>query len=242
MIGMLITELLKLKGSLAILMLLASPFLLFVLAALGVLAGDTIPTWGDLLGSFVSPLWALMLLPMTLTVLAALLAQIEHGSGAFTHVFALPIHRWAVFSTKIAIVVGSILVMSILGFGLALAGGLVGGLLRGVEPLGKSPLEPFSAVMTNIGLAAAFIAVLQAWLALRFRSFALSIGIGVAGTLVALAMAMTRPSFTAFWPWAFPLGVVTSARPDYFALLGLACAVAAFPLAVYDLSRRDVVA
>jgi ABC-2 type transport system permease protein len=81
--------------------------------------------------------------------------------------------------------------------------------------------------------------VLQLWSALRFASFVVPLSVGIAGTLVALAVAMTRTQQAAWFPWVLPMKIVTSKDPVPFALVGGIAGVMLLGVMVIDLTRRD---
>ena len=52
----------------------------------------------------VAALWAFFMLPMTVTALTVLVAQLEHGPKFWNHLLALPIARWRLYAAKAAVV------------------------------------------------------------------------------------------------------------------------------------------
>ncbi|RPD87664.1 hypothetical protein EGK76_00160 [Luteimonas sp. 100069] len=97
-------EFTKLRGSLALLLCLVAPVVVAVLMALifnrhG--GGDT-PWRMYLMGNAAT--WAFFMLPMTVTALTVLVAQMEHGPRMWNHLLALPIPRRHVFFAKASVV------------------------------------------------------------------------------------------------------------------------------------------
>ena len=49
-------------------------------------------------------LWSFFMLPMTVTALTVLTAQLEHGPKFWNHLLALPVARWRLYAAKAAVV------------------------------------------------------------------------------------------------------------------------------------------
>ena len=81
--------------------------------------------------------------------------------------------------------------------------------------------------------------VLQLWVALRFASFVLPLVVGIGGTLVALAVAMTRTHQADWFPWVLPLKILSAPDPIPFALFGGIGGLILLAVMIGHLSRHN---
>ena len=239
MIRMIFVELQKLRGSLALALALLAPALPGFLAFLSLLNAKSSPRWASVIGEFVFPLWALFLLPMVIAAFTTLVGQIEYRTRGWHHILALPIPRWQIFTAKIVVVLGVNMAMTALVLIYAWAGAAMGGALGGFAPVGPMPWESLSERAGWLLASSTMLVVLQTWAALRFASFVVPLSIGIAGTLVSLAVAMTQAREADWFPWVLPQRSMLSLDPLPVALLGGAGGLCLLVLMVFDLSRRQ---
>lgn len=223
-------EIRKLSGSLALLLLVSVPALLSLIVLLAMIANRRGPTWRAIIFDFAFPIWAFFLLPMAVTALATLLGNIEHRSGMWDHWLALPVARWRIFAAKLAVALGAMAVMTLLMLGFTLLAAALGGAVSGRPPVGPLDWAAIGHRALLIIASAACFTCLQLWVALRFANFVVSLGFGIGGTLIAIAVTMTRSTQADYFPWVLPVRVLISPDPWQPALAGLAgaalCAVA----------------
>ncbi|MET4596142.1 MULTISPECIES: ABC transporter permease [unclassified Sphingomonas] len=239
MITILDVEIRKLNGSLAALLALATPALPGGLACLSLMTSDRTSSWTSIFNEFLLPIWALFLLPMIVAAFTTLVSQIEHRGRSWDHLLALPIRRWQVFLAKAIVVLvtsGCITLLALLNTGI---GAWLGGTLGGHVPVGAIPWQSLARTMFLLWSGTTLMIVLQLWSALRFASFVVSLSVGIGGTLVALAVAMTHTQQAAWFPWVLPMKIVTSKAPVPFALAGGIAGVILLAVMVIDLTRRD---
>ena len=238
MVSLLRIELLKLRGTLSPLLCLLAPALVAVVALLIALRQPQ-PAWTPLLVNTLG-LWCYFVLPMTVAALAALLAQIEHGPRAWDHLFALPVSRAGVVGAKAAVLMILVGAMSVLLVGLCfLLGLLAGEVVPSQLAAGSFPWERAAGMAGAAWAASGLMAVLQLWVALRFRSFAVPIALGLAGTFLVVA-AMGAPESIVL-PWAMPLGTIAMSHGNPLAALiaGVLGGIILTPLMAAHLARRD---
>lgn len=239
MIALLRAEWRKLGGSLALLFALLAPALPGLLAALAMATSRRTPSWGSIVGQFALPLWTLFLLPMCLAVFTTLVAQIEYRGRGWYHLLALPIARWRVFAAKTVVVLAAAALMTVLMLGFAIAGAALGGLISGRVPVGPLPWGAWSMRLGQVLAAGLLMAALQLWAALRFGNFVVPLAVGIGGTLVALAVAITRTDQADWFPWVLPFHVAITADPLPAVVTGALGGALVLIAMVIDLSRRS---
>lgn len=238
---LLLAELRKLNGSLAMLLAVVAPALVGLLCLLGAFAGKRAPSWGEIMGMMTVQVWAFFLLPMTTTAFTALVGQIEYRSRAWDHLLALPVPRWAVYLTKAVAALTAVAAMTALVFVFAWLGSLAGGLLTGRMPTGELPWERIARAGGSMVFAGALMVMLQLWVALRFANFVVPLGFGISGTLVAISVLVMHTDKADYWPWLLPINAVASTKePERFLLLGSLGGLLVLALMVVDLSRREM--
>lgn len=186
-------------------------------------------------------LWSLFMLPLLIALETALLAGLEHGPGTWRNLFALPAPRWSTYAAKqLAALIAVLTATGVLVGGTLLTGWVLG-LLRPELGLGAPAGATALSLARSAGaalLAGCCILALQSWIALRWASMPLALGVGVAGTFIAL-FAAGSPRLR-FYPWALPIHAYSGADAERALVLGLGGGLILAVLAVIDLSRRDI--
>lgn len=232
-------ELLKYRRTPALLLALGVPLLLGVLMILAFTLGglrdlSIINKWAALKSQLYS-LWTVLVLPLGTAILATMAVGLEHADNHLKHVLALPPSRGAVYLAKLICILGLVLAGSLL---LALTYLAVG------KVLGFPSLLPWSwAFSTPLVAFVADLPVLTLalWLALRWRSFALPLGIGLAGTVAGSLAGQSHH----YWPyvlWTYPFRATASGAHDLDMAVELALALGlVIALSSYvDFRRRDI--
>jgi len=238
MITLVFTELQKLRGSLALLVAIAAPALPGLLVMLALLSNDRAASWTDTY-RFALPLWSLFLAPMVIAAFTALAAQIEHRGHGWDHLLALPIARWRIFAAKIVVTFAAVLAMTVLVLGFASLGTLLGGAMGPGVPEEAFPwakLVQQGALMTA---SMTTLVAIQLWVALRFANFIVPLVVGIGGTLVALAVMITRTQQAEWFPWVLPFNTLVAPTPERYALAGLFIGIAILAIMVPVLARHQ---
>jgi len=239
MIPLLQAEMRKLGGSLALLLAVLAPALPGVLAALAIMTNKRPMGWEMVFSSFVLPIWALFLLPMVVAAFTTLVAQIEYRGRGWDHLLALPVARWQVFTAKALVVLAAAVLMTLLVLVFTYLGASLGGAVSGNPPKGTLPWKRLVELVPLLLAATAFLTAVQLWVALRFANFVVPLAVGIAGTLVALAVAMTRTDQADWFPWVLPFKVLTAPDPMRAAFIGGMGGVIVLAAMIVDLSRRS---
>jgi hypothetical protein len=237
MLALIINEGIKLKRSLALLVCLAAPLCAAAFPVMVMLRTPRSRPWVEMLGEGAA-VWAYLLLPMAVTALTVLIAQIEHGPRMWNHLLALPVSRAKIFAAKIVVVVALVLAMTVI-----LYGGLISAVLActllvpGAGASGPPQLaETFLSLLLMNGASLTMV-VVQLWIALRLRSFALPLVVGIVGTFFALCIQSAKAPV--FLPWVAPAYAFTVTRPESLAvvLFGYLGGMVLIPIMLWRLSR-----
>ncbi len=176
--------------------------------------------WAEYGGQMVF-LWALLMLPLFVTLETALLANLEHGNQQWKHLFALPIPRGAIYAAK--------LFSGMLLIGLSMAAlyaetVLSGLALRLLAPgLGLEDPVPWLVLLKLVGLAylaSWLIIAIQTWVALRWRSFVVATAVGIGAMVVAVLM--VQSDWSQWYPWTLAGIVTNNLREGLDPMAGLA--------------------
>lgn len=239
MIAMLHVEIRKLNGSLALLLAVLAPALPGLLAALSLISTDRAPQWGSIFTGFVLPIWSFFLLPMVVAAFTTLVGQIEYRARGWDHLLALPIARWRLFLAKAIVVLAVSAMMTMLVLLFTWVGASIGGAISGHTPLGTLPWAKLGRTVSLLLAGTTMLIVIQLWAALRFASFVMPLVVGIGGTLVAMAVAMTRTDQAGWFPWVLPLKILTAPDPFHYAMLGGIGGLILLIVMIGDLSRHN---
>jgi len=240
-----LAESIKLRRTLALRVALLAPLLVVVLYALLVHQRPALFRGrDDLWQSFaksICGLWALLMLPLLVTLQAALLAQLEHSDKQWKDLFAQPVPRACYYLAKL---LGAVL-LAALSTAVLWAGTFAAGrLLQLFRPeLNFAPAIPWAALllMTRIlGLALLMIAI-QHWVSLRWPSFTVAVGVGIAAVVTGFVL-VNSDKFAPWYPWTLTAQAIAE-RPRT-TVNSLAVSIAGFAIVTlagaWHFSRREV--
>ncbi len=205
-------EVLKLKRSLAILFALLIPLAAsFVNFLITVQSGIGKPTLGitspwSIYFMYSIKLWVIFCIPLLVSILSALLADVEHRTKAWKHLFAMPFPRAAILASKWLSLAGIIL-LSTLTFGATnLASGALIQVLQPAQGL-QWPipfLEAFSKPLIA-WLLSLFIVSIHLWISLRWPNFLVSVTVGFAASISNIFLLSSNLyEHSVIFPWAMP--------------------------------------
>ena len=234
-----LVEILKLRRSLALMLCLAAPACVAILVTIMALDKEG-PVSLNTIGINASALWAFAMMPLSITALSVLMAQMEHAPRSWDHVLTLPGARPRIFLAKALVMVGLLAAMQVLLFLL----------LSGAAPLIASlhtvtgTFDPLVLgwTLARMGVAAMLVCMLQLWVALRFRSFVPPLILGIAGTFAAIAATGARQG--AYFPWLMSVNMLAAdEHAQMIAItLGGGGGLVALAAMLVHLSRREAVA
>jgi hypothetical protein len=230
----------KLRRSLALPIAAIVPLLIAVFTFFNLLRDHQPRPW-DMWILSVSAIWAFFMLPMSVTALTALVAQVEHAPRSWDHLRALPVPRWRLYAAKAVMI---LLLMALMTVAVLLTGAaavwLAAQLKPSLTPLGDFDLMRYVGVLTRMYLSSMLLIAVQLWLALRYASFVPALAIGVGGTFFAVVGTSARIGVVL--PWQIPVNMLATnpERADVALLTGFAGGLAAMVVMLSHLSRREV--
>jgi hypothetical protein len=210
--------------------------------------------WESLMLDLVLFLWCLVGLPPFVALETALLAELEHRENAWKHLFALPIPRWTIYVPKVLIAFVLVCISSLV---LTVGTGLEGLVLLWLRPdLGLTAPIPWGLiVLRSFSFVPAVLLMLtvQTWVAIRWRSFTVALGLGIGSTIVGIMLLRSlkniastpySPLLASIFPWSLPYVVLarqaTTDLRETALLTGLLGGVVIAALGCWDVVRRDV--
>lgn len=242
-------ESLKLRGTLAAWMCLIAPTLVVALYVLQMAFADhahrqpapPAQAWW-LFSQSAMVLWALLMLPLFVTLQAALLAGLDHGPQRWKHLLALPLPRSSHYFAKTLALAAMVAAATMSMVVLVPLGGWV---LSVVQPNFGIAGPPPWAMLVGHSLActaaAMLIVALHTWAALRWRSFTVAVSIGMVATVAGFLIGQSA-RFGRFYPWSLPLQVYAAdGRFTTWAVaVGLLGGLALTVLGAIAFARREV--
>lgn len=187
-------------------------------------------------------LWTFLMLPLFVTLQAALLAGLEHANQQWKHLLALPLPRGAHYLAKLlALAAMVLLAVTLLLLLIVLGGGLLG-LLQ--PEFGIAGAPPWAFLLTRIPAifaAALLIIAMHNWIAIRWRSFTVAVSIGMTATVAGFLIGQSK-NFGHLYPWSLPLHVLAGdgGRLQYAVLAGLLGGALVAALGLADFLRREM--
>jgi lantibiotic transport system permease protein len=239
MLTLISVEAIKLRRSLALALCLAAPACVAFICLLFLVSKKGPSPWHGLFGEGLA-LWAYFMLPMSVTALTVLIAQIEHGPRMWNYILAHPVPRWRIFAAKAIIAIGMAALMTGLFLAMLIAVGFGWSAAMPEKTLtGVAPFGPLVQAMGYIFLASFALVAVQLWVALRFRSFVPPLTLGIMGTFGALAVTASKQFYV--FPWllsAYAMQIVTPQAQDAL-VWGFFGGLVLFAAMCVDLSHRE---
>jgi ABC-2 type transport system permease protein len=234
-------EAIKLRRSLALLLVLVAPTLVVVFTFFFMLRGKDPLPWSMSL-QMSAAIWAFFMLPMGVTALTALVAHTEHGPRAWDMLRALPVPRWHHYAAKAVGVLALVaLMMALLALLTFAAVALAAWIKPAVAPADAPDIAAYLVLLGRIFLASWLLVAVQLWIALRFASFVPALATGIAGTF--FAVVATSAKIGMVLPWQIPVNQLAPdvERAQFALALGFAGGCIALCAMLWHLGRREVV-
>lgn len=255
-------EMLKLRRTLALWASILAPLAVILMTAAMNLSRapgtrfdpDQPNGWDSLMLDLVLFLWCLVGLPLFVSLETALLAGLEHRENSWKHLFALPVQRWTIYVAKLLVGAGLLSIASLM---LAVGTGLEGWIILAIRPdLGLTHPIPWGLIfLRSFSFVPAVLLMLavQTWVAIRWRSFTVAMGLGIGSTIIGIMLLRSLkniastphgPLLASVFPWSLPYVVLarqaTTSLQETAFLTGILGGVLVTALGCWDIVRRDV--
>jgi lantibiotic transport system permease protein len=247
-------EVVKLKRTIALALVVLAPFSILALtlfmasqAPFGTIERHGSANAWRMLTRLNLQFWALLMLPLYCTLQTALLAGLDHSENQWKALLARPVPKWTHWVAKLIVVIAMVV-----GSAAILAAGVVveGFALNWYDPklgFGNAlPIVDMLQVTAQATALAALPLVIQHWVSLRWRSFSVAMGFGMAALITSFAMLMSAGPYGGAWPqyfpWSLPM-LVLSRNPqnvESALIVSFVIAVAVGVLGCLDFCRREV--
>jgi hypothetical protein len=240
-------EALKLRGTLALWMCLIAPATVVALYVLQVsfskmpkLPYRPAEAWLMLEQSMLG-LFAFLMLPLFITLQAALLAGLEHGDNQWKHLLALPVPRQVHYLAKVLMLAAMLLAAFVL---LVLLIPLGGAVLMLVQPAfglaGAPPWQHMARLCLACFGASLLMLALQAWIAVRWRSFTVAVAVGMSATVAGFLIGQSS-RFGHWYPWSMPMQVLAGQGQWlwFVVVAGVAGGIVVTVLGLFDFMRQE---
>jgi len=192
--------------------------------------------------------WALLMVPLFVTLETALLSGLEYGRKNWTLLFTMPMPRWTFYAAKELISMALIALSTLVMFGLILLDGVI---LQTINPsYGLDiALIPWTKMLSGyalIYLASFLIISIHLWVSSRWPNFVVAFGTGIAATVTSVLI--FQSDWGRYFPWTLPglLGLSTTNKLDnpmsipLFLALGVGGGVLFALFAGWNIVHRDV--
>ncbi|QED49790.1 ABC transporter permease [Cytobacillus dafuensis] len=184
--------------------------------------------WGGLIGE--ARYLAIPALMLGLTIIASMIAGIEHQTNSWKQLLALPVSKLRVFTGKFTLAAVLLFASSTLLFIGVIILGII--LKFGTEipflSLLKMAYFPYLAAMPFVAF--------QIWLSITMKNQAIPLVVGIVGTI----LSMMSFNFPDWFPWKWPSLENGWGDPIYSVFAGLGLGLIIYLMGSIDFGRKDV--
>lgn len=169
---------------------------------------------------------------LSITIISSIAASVEHESGGWKHLCALPVSRIKIWASKFLIVY----TLAALETALVIAGTVL------LWKLAVPDAIPWDIVVRQpvyCLLSAAGFTAIQVWLSTVFSNQSIAIGAGVSGAVAGFFLARSQLEATHYLPWAYPT-LATPLIPGHLTWIVLGAAIAVVVLATGALHFKRI--
>jgi len=191
--------------------------------------------------------WAILMLPLYVTLETALVAAVDHTDNHWKVLLAPPVPRWTFYAVKLFVVaLMTISSMVILVAGIVAAGLILPKLQPDLHFAAAIPITRIAEKAAEVFGLAFLLLTIQHWVSLRWRSFTVAVGVGIVGIVVGYGMLFTArggsPGFAIYCPWSFPMMALVNPPANITPLIWISATlgIALSVFGCWEFSRRDV--
>ena len=188
-------------------------------------------------------LWALLMLPLFVTLETGLLNAQEHGNKMWKQLYATPLPRWAVYAAKQLIGLALVGLSTLTLLAMSLGVGFLLNLLKPefgfVLPINWAVIIPAYAL---VYLAAWLLISLHLWVSARWSSFIVAMGVGIVATVAGVLV--INSDWAKVYPWTLPglasIGYMEGDAIAAQAALGFLGGIVVALAGGWDVTRREI--
>ncbi len=246
------SELLKLRRTLTIWMVILAPLALQVLT-IGMWLiqdmnrnnSDSESIWLNLFHNL-QTFWIILMLPLFIALVTALLSSVEHNSGQWKHLYALPVPRGSFYAAKWAVGVIVIVIASLMMIAETYLSGLFLDLVTNKYAFMQAafPFKQMSQVLLSAAACAMLMISIHTWVSQYFYNFTVNVGIGMAAAIANIMIIQSDKLWLKFFPWVIQAQVIDEVNsnlvPWAFAI-GVGGGLLVALIGGWLVTRRDVV-
>lgn len=241
-------EVLKLKSTLAFWLALVAPLAIGALQFMVVQRNGLVylesgeSAW-EYHGGQVINFFALLMLPLFVTLETALASNMEHNNKQWKQLFALPLPRGAIYAAKLfaGLVLIGISLVALLAV-IALSGWLLDVLHPDWGFSAPIPWEYLIKMVGMVYLGSWLLIAIHTWIGLRWQSFALASAVGIVLTIAGIMV--INSEYAPYYPWTLSAyAELTYSRggdPSASLVTAAAGSVLVSLLGGWNVVRRDV--
>lgn len=216
------SEILKLKRTLALWMVIVAPAIVVALqSALWLNQSDGIGTDYDLwlmYSSGILSMWGIFMFPLFCALVVALVYHYEHATSGWQKMYTLPVAKWSVIGAKQSAALLLLFASGCILFAVTILGGLIVDALHpNIEMPSYIPYAEMLRRWSLVFVSSLMVFAIQNWISLRWTTLSVPIGAGIGGTFVAIFA--TSWKYGHFYPWLMPIHALH--RTDGKELAGL---------------------
>lgn len=186
--------------------------------------------------------WSILMLPLFITLQAALLAGVEHGNQQWKQLLALPIPKSVHFLSKWLVLwlmnAAATLTIMLL---IPASGLLLQAVSSHIQLTGSIPWQKLALISVQLCITSSLMIGIQTFIALRWRSFTVASASGIVATVAGFLIAQSS-RFGHFYPWALPVQLFTNPPKHLESALWLGAlgGLASLILGAWHFSRREI--
>ena len=236
-------EFLKLKRTLALGMTVVAPAVVVALQFFVSLNQAThltkVPDVWVPYNANIGGIWSVLMLPLFVTLEAALLAQLEHSNRHWKDLLVLPVPRSTFYLSKFLVLAGLVLLSSIVLYLLGLGAGNLTRILRPQLHFGATPWLSTAGMHLKLLSATLLMLALQHWCSLRWKTFTVAVSFGISAVVIGFIAVNSK--YGDFYPWAMPAHAFIGPPGSYKIILltSLAGGALALCAGAWDFVRQD---
>jgi len=192
--------------------------------------------------------WALLMLPLFITLETALIAGLDHSENQWKNLLVRPVPRWTFYVAKLLVVTALTAISTVALVCVAI---VIGAVLLWFHP--EIPMAfpiPFASMFRQGAQVAglSFLTLtMQHWVSLRWRAFSVATGTGIVLMVTSYMMAASstssaHPGWEQYFPGALPMLALARQPHNVETALWISTSLGLLVAAVgcWDFCRREV--